>query len=110
MSHFHLIAYRTSNGTSGVAEVLTDRSRPSWAECAEQIPGYFTGRDLGPAPLYVLRYATERGTSERSLTFAGVQRVGALIMRLADRDEAWDIEVLDSNGGDITFNFPVFCA
>ncbi|MGH3375965.1 MAG: hypothetical protein ACRDP6_14600 [Actinoallomurus sp.] len=109
MSHCHLIAYRANDGTSGVAEILTDRSRPSWAECAEQIPGYVTGRDLGPAPLFTLRYATACGPSERSLTFAGIQRVGGLVMRLADRDEAWGIEVL-ADGGDVTFNFPVFCA
>ena len=109
MAHFHLIAYRTNDGTTGVAEVLTDRTRPSWAECAEQIPGYFTGGDLGPATVYLLRYVTPRGVSERSLTVAGIQRVGAVVMRMADRDKAWDIEVLDADGVDITFDFPVFC-
>lgn len=114
MLHVHLVAYtaKTAHGPAhGIARVLTDRSRPSWAQCAEQIPGYFTGRDLGPAPTYTLRYTTDRGTSEKpGLDFVGVQRVGNLVMRLADRDKAWGIEVLDGDGYDITYNFPVFCA
>jgi hypothetical protein len=106
----HSIAYRTNDGTTGIAHVHTDRSRPSWAECAEQIPGYVTGRDLGPAPLYTLRYRNERGMVERTLPFPRIQRVGAVVMRLADRERAWDVEVLDADGYDVTFNFPVFCA
>jgi hypothetical protein len=49
----HLVSYtaRTADGiTHGIARVLTDQERPSWQECAEQIPGYLTDEDLGPAP------------------------------------------------------------
>lgn len=112
MLHTHLVSYtaRTADSiTRGIARVLTDRSRPSWSECADQIPGYVTGHDLGPAPTYTLRYTTDRGTSQKQLDFDGVHRVGTLAMRLADRGKAWDVQVLDHNGYDVTFNFPVFC-
>lgn len=107
----HLVAYTARvdlDTIQGVAEVLSDRSRPSWRECAEQIPGYFTGSYLGLAPTFTLRYRTAEGVKERSLTRPGVERVGAVVMRLADRDQATDIEVLDADGADVTFNFACF--
>ncbi|REF00377.1 hypothetical protein [Thermomonospora umbrina] len=109
MPHFHLVAYGTATGETGVAHVLTDRTRPSWQECHEQIPGYRTGIDLGPAPTYTLRYDTEHGTQSRELTRPGIETVGRLVVRQADKDKVWNIAVLDANGGDITFDFPVFC-
>lgn len=114
MLHVHLVAYtaHTADGiTQGIASVLTEHWRPSWQECGEQIPGYLCDEELDPAPEYTLRYTTDRGTSEKpALDFVGVQRVGTLVMRFADRGKAWDIAVLDDNGHDVTFNFPVFCA
>lgn len=103
-----LIAYtaRTNNGvTRGIATVLTGRSRrPTRSECADQIPGYITGSDLGPAPMYTLRYRTADGAIERQLDAAGVERIGKVVMRTA----AGSIEVLDANGGDVTFDFACF--
>lgn len=107
----HLVAYTARvelDIAQGVAEVLSDRRRPSWRECAEQIPGFFTGSYLGLAPKFTLRYRTSAGVNERSLTRPGVERVGAVVMRLADRDEATEIEVLDEAGLDVTFNFACF--
>lgn len=111
--HTHVVAYtaRTPDGiVHGIARVPTEHFRPSWQECAEHIPGYLTDEEIDPAPLYTLRYRTDRGIAEKILDFDGVQRVGALAMRLADRDKAWGIEVLDGDDADITYNFPVFCA
>jgi hypothetical protein len=110
--HAHLIAFTAlrDRGTEhGIARVLTYQDRPSWNECAEQIPGYVTGSDLGPAPLYTLRYTTDRGISEKRLDRVGIERVGTVVMRVAEREKAWDVQVLDSDGGDITFNFACFC-
>ena len=110
--HIHLVAYtaRTPDGlVYGIARVPTEHWRPSWQECAENIPGYLTDEDLDPAPLYTLRYTTDRGTQEKLLDFVGVQTVGAFVMRYADRGKAWGIEVLDCDDNDITANFPVFC-
>ena len=46
----HLIRYRTAGGVEeGIARVTSRRPRPSWRECAEQIPCYSTGEYLGPA-------------------------------------------------------------
>jgi hypothetical protein len=107
----HLVAYTAHTLTGpehGVAQVRSDRNRPSWRECADAIPGYFTGKYLGLAPTYKLRYVTESGRRERELTASGIERVGAVVMRMADRDAAWDIEVLDANGGDVTFDFTCF--
>ena len=107
----HVIAYtaHTITGSEqGIAQVFSTRNRPSWAECAEQIPGYFTGRYLGPATQYTLKYRTSEGPRERVLDAAGIERVGAVVMRLADRDMATDIEVFDETGADVTFDFACF--
>lgn len=107
----HLVQYTasTANGeTTGIARVRTDHTRPTPAECAEQIPGYVTGADLGPAPTYTLTYSTEAGPCEKQLDAAAIERVGRVVMRCANRGEAWDVEVRDASGGDVTFNFPCF--
>lgn len=110
----HLIHYlaRTATGTEqGIARVLSDRQRPSWRDCAEHIPGFVTGLAyLGLEPQYTLKYATAHGPKEKLLGSSGVQRVGTVVMRLADRDQVWDIEVFDENGNDVTFNFACFAA
>ncbi|MBM0237124.1 hypothetical protein JNW88_08160 [Micromonospora sp. ATA32] len=103
-----LIAYtaRTDSGTTtGIATVLTGRTRPTWAECAEQIPGYITGQDMGAPTLYTLRYRTAAGQVERQLDAVGVERIGRVVMRVRS---ASDIAVLDAAGGDVTFDFACF--
>ncbi len=103
-----LIAYtaRTADGVvDGVAAVVSDRARPSRSECAAQIPGYVTGRDLGPAPMYTLRYTKDGVTLSRQLDAAGVERIGKVVMRV---ENITGIEVLDTDGGDVTFNFACF--
>jgi hypothetical protein len=106
-----LIAYtaRTGNDTTttttGIATVVTDRTRPSWSECSEQIPGYVTGRDLGTPPMYTLTYTTANGRSVRQLDAAGVERIGKVAMRVPT---VCDIEVLNADGGDVTFDFDCF--
>lgn len=103
-----LIAFtaRTDAGTTnGIATVVTDRTRPSWSECAAQIPGYVTGRDLGTPPTYTLRYDTPNGRITRQLDAAGVEKIGKVVMRARSVS---DIAVIDANGGDITFNFACF--
>lgn len=104
-----LIAYVTS-AASGVATVATDRPRPSWSECSEQIPGFITGRDLGPAPTYTLRYTNDAQPVIRTqLDAQAVERIGGVVMRVADRrGDISDIAVLDAEGGDVTFNFACF--
>jgi len=44
----HIIAYTARDG-SGVAQVHTSRTRPTWAECAAAVPGFVTGSYLGVA-------------------------------------------------------------
>ncbi|MGS2615141.1 hypothetical protein ACVCAH_11540 [Micromonospora sp. LZ34] len=103
-----LIAYtaRTADGvTTGIATVLTDRTRPTWSECSEQIPGYVTGRDLGTPPMYTLRYSTPGGAMVRQLDAVGVERIGKVVARAGSVS---DIAVLDADGGDVTFNFECF--
>ena len=107
-----MIAYTARTGadmTTGIATVITDQIRPRWSECAEQIPGYVTGSDLGPAPLYTLRYDIDGQTVTRKLAAAGVERIGTVVVRLADRKgNIANIEVLDANGADATFDFACF--
>jgi len=79
-----------------------DRNRNAYVE----LTAY--GRDWTPEPVFTLRYRTSEGVKERVLTAAGVERVGRVVMRLADRDAATDIEVLDEGGVDQTFGFACF--
>lgn len=108
-----LIAYsaRSADDTTqlGVARVITERTRPSWSECASQIPGFVTGSDLGPAPIYTLRYNTPIGAVEKQLDHSGVERIGTVVMRVANRGKATNIAVLDATGQDVTFDFACFC-
>lgn len=111
----HLIRYsaRTEAGVEhGIAEVPSDRRRPSWAEAAEAIPGYVTGEYLGLAPTFTLRYMKQGAEVRRTLPRSGVERVGAVVMRVADRrpESVTDIAVLDESGADVTFNFACFAA
>lgn len=57
---------------------------------------------------FTLSYATENGIFVRTLPAAGITRVGTVINRCADRGTAWDIEVLDKDGVDVTFDFECF--
>lgn len=61
-----------------------------------------------PQPMFTLTYRTCHGPNERVQTADGIERIGALVMRLADRDLATDIEVRDENGTEVTFNFRCF--
>jgi hypothetical protein len=107
----HMIAYTARNGSDteqGVARVLTDRKRPSWQDCYQQIPGYFTGEYLGPTTSYTLRYTTEAGEQVKAVDAALLTKIGPLVARCADRGEAWDIAVADAGGNDVTFEFACF--
>lgn len=107
----HLIWYtaNTADGpVQGVARVGTDHASPSWSECAEDIPGFACGEDLGIEPQYTLTYDTPTGPRAKRLGSGGVEHVGSVLMRCADRDEVWDIKVSDDTGHDVTFNFAVF--
>lgn len=108
----HLVSYTaiTADGSTeyGVARVSTNSDRPTVADCARAVPGLADAEYLGPEPAYLLRYRTADGVREHRLCARAVGVVGQLVSRLADREEAWGIEVLDEAGHDITFDFPVF--
>ncbi|MFF2548336.1 hypothetical protein ACFVUY_38065 [Kitasatospora sp. NPDC058063] len=109
----HVLAYLAKTPTGieqGLARIPSDRDRPSWAECAAQIPGFLISSYLGPAPepTYTLRYETETGRHTKTLNRAGVERVGRIASRAADRGELWNIEVLDLRGADVTDEFACF--
>ncbi|RKR92715.1 hypothetical protein BDK92_7193 [Micromonospora pisi] len=111
-----LIAYsaRSTDGpiadiVQGIATVITTHTRPTWSECAEQIPGYVTGTDLGPAIEYTLRYTHCGQDVVRVLDAAGVERIGKVVMASNARTgNITNIAVLDADGGDVTFDFACF--
>jgi len=106
----HLIAY-TSRSGSGIAQVRTSRSRPSWSQCAAAIPGYVTGEYLGPAPTYTLRYVTPDGeTVFADRDHSAIETLAAALMRECDAVTVTDIAVLDFRGLDVTFDFVAFRA
>ncbi|MFH9610408.1 hypothetical protein [Streptomyces sp. NPDC017448] len=107
MFTIHLIAYTTATET-GVARVGTDHATPTHNEMTTGIPGLLTWLDLGREPQYTLRYENRTGPVEKTVGAAGVETVGRVLMRLADRDEVWNIECFDAEGYEVTFAFAVF--
>lgn len=61
---------------------------------------------------YTLRYTTERygieTVIERTLPAASIERIGVVTMRCAERGTTWNIEVIDKDGNDVTFDFACF--
>ncbi|WP_030670753.1 hypothetical protein [Streptomyces rimosus] len=108
----HLVTYTAQTATgpeTRIGRVLSPRTRPSWKDCHEQLDG-FTGRGtyLGTEPQYTLNYRTPSGPQTRTISSSGVQVVGKVVMSLADRGQAWDIQVLNADGSDVTFEFACF--
>ncbi|UNZ20640.1 hypothetical protein [Streptomyces sp. 891-h] len=105
----HLIAY-AANSEQRIARVLSPRTRPSWSEVREQYPDFRgSGTYLGVEPQYTLTYTTPGGPATKTASGSkGVETIGALLVRAADRGEAWGIQVLDEGGADVTFNFACF--
>lgn len=109
MFSIRLVAYTTATET-GIARVGTDHATPTPEELAADIPGLLTAVDLGREPQYTLRYENHTGPREKTVGAAGVEKVGQVLMSLADRDEVWNIECFDEQGCEVTFNFAVFTA
>jgi hypothetical protein len=62
------------------------------------------------APLFTLISETKTGVSRREGRPArAVETIGRVLMRMADRGEVWNIQVLDKDGVDVTFDFACFC-
>ncbi|MFF8696752.1 hypothetical protein ACF08W_31515 [Streptomyces sp. NPDC015144] len=55
---------------------------------------------------FTLAYTLETGpVTRRMLRRPALERLGEMVMRLADRGAAWNIAVYDAAGKDVTFNF-----
>lgn len=108
MFTIHLVQYTTST-TAGIARIGTDHSTPSREELTAEIPGYLTGYDLGIEPKYTIRYENRGGAVVKRVGAAGVVRVGAVLMRCADRGTVWNLSCYDEVGSEVTFDFAVFC-
>ncbi|MFF4409849.1 hypothetical protein [Streptomyces sp. NPDC001404] len=116
------------SGESAQCAVDTERYLDVWDLLVEETPVQVCGKVRRPlknmpalvdalairpavvasAREFTLRYTTADGRQVRVLPRRGVETVGRLLMKLADRDEVWDIEVLDGDGGDVTFGFSCF--
>lgn len=60
-------------------------------------------------PTFTLAYDTDEGRTTRpGLAASGVEAIGMMVAGKAGRDAAWNIEVLDSAGNDVTAEFVVF--
>ncbi|GGR04242.1 hypothetical protein [Kitasatospora griseola] len=78
---------------------------------------YIAVRQLAPVPApqpveetFLLRYSygPYARLMERTLTRRQVDLIGPVVMRAADRGHAWNIEVLDADGLDVTDTFECF--
>lgn len=110
----HLMAYIAHGDrggiVTGIARVPSTRpTSPSIRECFDAIPDLIRPTaHLGLEPQYTLHYRTAKGAYARRLGASGVERVGRVLMNLAGRGEACDIEVVDTDGVDVTFDFAAF--
>jgi hypothetical protein len=67
------------------------------------------GKTFVQIATYTLSYETADGPQKRdSLRYRQVCIVGRVVNSLADRDQAWNIAVLDRNGVDVTDRFDCF--
>lgn len=70
---------------------------------------FATGRFVAT---FTLRYASERNgveaITQRQIPASGIETVGAVVASSARRGTVWDIEVLDKDGNDVTFEFACF--
>ena len=57
---------------------------------------------------FKLSYETDNGTFVRTLPASGIERIGAVVMRSANRGTTWNIQVTDKDGVDVTFDFACF--
>lgn len=57
---------------------------------------------------FTLSYEKEDGILTRTLPAAGIERVGSVIARCAERETVWNIAVFDKDGEDVTFEFKCF--
>lgn len=57
---------------------------------------------------YTLTYTCKTGIHVRTLPARGIERVGSVVARCAERGETWDIAVTDKDGADVTFDFACF--
>ncbi|MFF3787568.1 WhiB family transcriptional regulator [Streptomyces sp. NPDC001933] len=55
---------------------------------------------------YTLAYTMNAGpTTKQGLSREAVERIGAMVMQIADQGRAWDITVYNAAGADSTFDF-----
>ncbi|MGW6638521.1 hypothetical protein [Streptomyces cyaneofuscatus] len=57
---------------------------------------------------FTLSYEKEEGIVTRTLPAAGIERVGSVVARLAERETVWNVAVFDKDGEDVTFEFRCF--
>ncbi|WP_404870967.1 hypothetical protein ACI1MP_37585 (plasmid) [Kitasatospora griseola] len=78
---------------------------------------YIAVRQLVPVPVarpveetFLLRYSygPYARLMERTLTRRQIGLIGSVVMRAADRGHAWNVEVLDAAGVDVTDDFDCF--
>lgn len=88
--------------SKGLLSMGRDRNGKAYVELTD------LGREWKFEPTFTLRYCTDNGEKERTLTATGVERIGAVVARCASREQAWGIEVLNGLGEDVTFDFACF--
>lgn len=65
-----------------------------------------TGRFV---PTFTISYTCDNGRHVRVLPASGINTIGKGLMACAD-GVAWDVEVLDREGNDVTFDFACFAS
>jgi len=95
----------------GDAQLCIDQAVVDAESTGYVIVSYLRGKKMvALAPLFTLVYETKDGVKHRDPAPArAVETVGRVVMRMADRKAAWNIQVFDAKGNDVTFDFACFC-
>lgn len=93
-----------------VSSDMWDSFIPNAMVTPSMVATHLKGDAVLPAPdQYVITYESDTGTARaRTLPASGIERVGRVVAKMADREKVWNICVRDIYGGDVTLDFKCF--
>ena len=109
MFRTHYVAYtaQTATGFSrGIAEVTTERNKPSWRECAAQIPNFWKGVYLGTDARVSFRFSFNG--EARTYDDVDLKTARFCVEFASSIDDVTDLRVTNTQGQDMTAAFDAY--
>ena len=111
MFRIHYVAYTAQTATGffhGIAEVTTERNKPSGQECHAQIPNFWKGTYLGTDPRISLHYSFDG--EARSYDSVDLTTARFCVEFASSIDGVADLRITNLQGQDITAAFHSYLA